>query len=155
MAEFAKVGRVYVHGYDWQAYDHKYAIEQNVKRPLPFRITDAKRIKIDPATGSVTVCNFYSAQGEKHSILKRGRQLSAIKPTLLKPESCVKPAKQTDVKKLLLVIGINIEDSNPSATGPRTYHETVKELYAPICVSDAMDVESDEEDEATVVHYDE
>ena len=156
--EYAKVGRVYIHGQDWQAYDFKDAIEKTVKRPLPFKITETKRIKVDSSStdGNVTACKFYSAQGEKHSILKRGQKWPSVKPMLLRLESCVKPAKQKDVKKLLLAIGIDIENYIPAATyGPLTYLETIKAFYAPICISDAMDVDSDEEDdEATVAIYD-
>ena len=73
----------------------------------------------------------------------------------LKLESCVKPAKQRDVKNLLLAVGIDIEDNYQAAQlGPHTYLETVKEFYAAICISESLDNDSDE-GEGTVVSYDE
>ena len=37
LPEFAKVGRVHVHGQDWEAYDYKEAIEKHVKEPYHSR----------------------------------------------------------------------------------------------------------------------
>ncbi|XP_011662417.1 soluble scavenger receptor cysteine-rich domain-containing protein SSC5D [Strongylocentrotus purpuratus] len=52
---------------------------------------------------------------------------------------------------------INIEEKNPAAMQrPRTYLRTDKEFYAAICILDATEVDrNEEEDEATVVMYDE
>jgi len=72
LEQFASVGRVHLHGQDWVAFDFKDSVEKNLKRPLPFKIPKAKRMKINPFERNVTVCTFYSALGEKNTILKRG-----------------------------------------------------------------------------------
>ena len=92
---FASVGRVHLHGQDWVAFDFKDLVEKNLKRPLLFKIKNAKLMKINPFDRNVTICTFkmYSALGENYTILKRGKRWSNIKSHLLALESCVKPTK--------------------------------------------------------------
>ena len=159
LEQFAAVGQVYLHGQDWLTFDFKDAAERHMKKPLPFKITEAKLIKINPFERNVTVCKFYSAQGEKHTVLKRGRRWSAIRPLPLKLESCVKPAKQKDVTKLLQAMGIDVTINLPSTGvfGPQSYIDTVRQFYGAICshpMRDLIESESDDDDTLTVI-YDE
>lgn len=136
----------------------KEAFEKVIKRPAPFKITDAKRIVVRPSPAQITVCNNYSAPGTQYTLLKRGKKWSTITLQPLQTESFVKPAKQKDVLKLLNVIGFTLDDNIEPDVRPCTYTQTVAHFYRPICQpTDAMDISSDDsdsEDEATVAMYD-
>ena len=72
MEQIRKVGQVKEFGKDWHTYAIKEAVESYVKRPAPFRITDAKKLTVSHATPMVTVSLHYTAPGTSYNVLKRG-----------------------------------------------------------------------------------
>ena len=154
-AEFAKVGHVHVHGQNWHAYDIKEAVDMSIKRPPPFKISEARKLKISPAPSPVKVCVHYSSPGTEFSILKRGKRWSAVQLGRTAVKSCVKPAKKTDVKKLLQALGFDVTEQTEEIPpcGPLTLSQRVQQFFLPICAATQdMEVDSDGDD-ATVTTY--
>ncbi len=136
---FEEVGHVIKYGIDWGVYDFKEVADQNIKKPPTFKISEVKVLGVGPPPAPVIVKNFYNAAGSPHTLLKRGRNWPTLEAAPLEDTNCVKTAKKRDVKHLLAAMG---QEGN----------KDIKHFYGPICdiAEDAMDTDSDDEDEATI-----
>ena len=109
---------------------------------------------VRPAPAPVTVAKYYSAPGDEYTILKRGKRWSTLRVNQLPLLSCVKPAKQRDVANLLRAMGVKLQVEPLVGYGPRNFIQEVGSFYKEVCApSDAMDVESDEDDEGIIAAY--
>ena len=69
---FARVWHVHMYGRDWEAFQLNEAMDNAIRRPAPFKISEAKVLKISPAPAPLKFCAHYSAPGTDHTILKFG-----------------------------------------------------------------------------------
>ena len=103
-------GTVFRYGKDWNCLDFKSEASRLLKQKRSFNISEAKILSID--NGKVNVKNSYSGLFEQHSLLKKGRQWGQFMPKDMGDVNCVKPAKESDVLKLLGEMGVADEVSN-------------------------------------------
>lgn len=104
---FKKVGQVREISKDWNLFDWKCLASDILKSKQAFKISEAKRILIEPNRNLKVLLNSYSGEYEEHNILKRGKKFTNPKLEDLPLKSHVKNVKLSDVKKLIENIGIN------------------------------------------------
>ncbi|RUS70483.1 hypothetical protein EGW08_021756 [Elysia chlorotica] len=114
----AQHGELLVYGKDWEATDYKSAVASVAKQTgKEFKITEAKILQINPGCDKVSFKSTYTGQPCLHTVLKRGKKWSNMKPCPLPHETTVSDAKKNDVKKLL--------DALEADTPTRQFYDSV------------------------------
>ncbi len=104
---FSKVGQLREIGVHWKVFDWKSWASNILKAKQTFKISEAKKILIQPNKKLKVIMNTYSGSHTSHGILKRGRKFLPPKMVELPLRSHVKNVKICDIKKLIENIGIN------------------------------------------------
>ena len=103
--KFEKVGTIKVLGKDFQFKDWKKYQNQKLKSKSEFLISEAKVLELTGKTAGFKTTYFGNFC--HHIVLKKGVKWLPCNAELLPMESHVTEAKKEDVKKLLVVIGID------------------------------------------------
>lgn len=98
-------GNVYIYGTDWKAFDYKSATKECVKTQRSLKISEARML--DFSTNKVGMKSTYNGEYCFHSVLKRGKRWTDLKPAILSNQTTVKGAKKQDVLVLLKAIGVS------------------------------------------------
>ncbi|XP_061746904.1 uncharacterized protein LOC133545391 isoform X2 [Nerophis ophidion] len=99
-------GRVHRYTQDWHCFDFKAAAGKHCQYKRSFKLSEAKSLLLgNDHPDQVGIKQTYNGEYCFHSLLKRGKKWEQFTPAEASPVNTVKPAKKTDVLKLLFDVG--------------------------------------------------
>ena len=127
-------GVVRLLGRNWNLFDYKVQAHKLLKANLGLGIAQVKVIRFE--SGKVGVKNVYNGEFSWHIIGKRGKKINSLQNTPLALESSVKPAKASDVAKLLVSAGVLLSS-----------RQDIQSFYASVSSAVSVDASPDIEND--------